>query len=394
MFVGGLAPALYHAPWDQPLAERVVALRRRGAQRRVAYFYEAPDTSTFRYRVFNMIEVLEAYGGDVAASWFAEAEVERLIPLLPMIDVLILCRVRYSHVVNRLITVARNVGCATVFDCDDLVFDTAYAHLILHTLDQQPHGAAWDHWYAYIGRIGATAKLCNRAIVTNDYLAEKFRELRPGCDVRVIGNFLNCAQLAISQKIYAAKCEAGFRGDGQIHFGYFSGSPTHNKDFAIVAEALAQLMARDSRIVLRLVGFMEPGRNLARFAERIERYDLQDFLNLQRLIGETEFNLVPLQDNAFTNCKSELKYFEAAITGTVSLASPTHAFRLSLQDGINGYLVNSTDWEERMATAIESLISRNSSYYIEMAEAGFRDASVHYAGERMAQKVLSAVFAV
>jgi glycosyltransferase involved in cell wall biosynthesis len=387
MFLDGVAPVDYRAPWDHSLSERVVGLRRRGARRRVVYFYEAPDTSTFRYRVFNMIEVLDSGEGDIAAAWFCEAEVDRLIALLPTVDVLVICRVRYSDSVNRLISRARSSGCDTVFDCDDLVFDPAYTHLILHTLDQRLYGAAWDHWYAYIGRIAATAQMCQRAIVTNDYLAEKMRAVQPGGTVAVIPNFLNRAQMALSKQIYLAKRSGGYRDDGRIHLGYFSGTPTHNKDFAVASAAVARMMAKDPRIVLRLVGFLEPGKSLAAFAERIERHPLQDFLNLQRLIGGTEFNLVPLQDNAFTNCKSELKYFEAAIVGTVTLASPTHAFLGAISDGQNGFLVNSTDWETQLGAAIAAR-----GQYADMAEAAFQHATMNYAGGRMEGLVRAALF--
>jgi glycosyltransferase involved in cell wall biosynthesis len=387
MFLNGVEPVSYTAPWNQTLGERIVALSRRDAQRRVAYFYEAPDTSTFRYRVFNMIEMLQSGDSTIAASWFAEAEVERLITLLPMVHVLVICRVRYSHLVNHLVTRARSLGCVTIFDCDDLVFDTDYTHLILHTLDQKLYGAAWDHWYAYIGRMGATAKLCDRAIVTNDYLAEKLRAYLPTCEVRIVPNFLNEQQLALSRRIHAAKREGRYRSDDRIHLGYFSGTPTHNKDFAIAADGLARVLARDDRLMLRLVGFLQPKGPLLRYDSRIERYELQDFMNLQRLIGSTEFNLVPLQDNPFTNCKSELKYFEAAITGTITLASPTHVFREAIKDGENGYLVNNTDWEQRIAEAVESR-----DCYDEIAEASVYYATTHYTGIGLRDRICQALF--
>jgi len=387
MFLDGVAPVAYTAPWNQTVGERIVALSRRGAQRRVAYFYEAPDTSTFRYRVFNMIEALNAGDDAIAASWFAEAEVDRLITLLPIVDVLVICRVRYSHLVNHLVSRARSVGCVTIFDCDDLVFDTDYTHLILYTLDQKLHGSAWDHWYASIGRIGATAKLCDRAIVTNAYLAEKLRAYIPSCDVRIVPNFLNEQQLALSSRIHAAKRDGGYRSNNQIHLGYFSGTPTHNKDFGVVADALAKLLARDSRLKLRLVGFMQPTEALRRYSHRIEQFELQDFLNLQILIGGTEFNLIPLQDNPFTNCKSELKYFEAAITGTISLASPTYVYRAAIQDGENGYLVNNTDWEQCIAEAVESR-----DRYYEMAEASVRHVSARYTGKILRDTICNALF--
>ena len=51
-----------------------------------------------------------------------------------------------------------------------------------------------------------------------------------------------------------------------------------------------------------------------------------------------------LQDNAFTNCKSELKYFEAAVVDTVTVATPTYTFSRVLRHGENGFLARAHDW--------------------------------------------------
>jgi glycosyltransferase involved in cell wall biosynthesis len=61
---------------------------------------------------------------------------------------------------------------------------------------------------------------------------------------------------------------------------------------------------------------------------------------------------VPLQTNVFSNSKSELKYFEAAIVETPTLATPTYSFRLAIDDGVNGYLVDAYDWEDRIEQAV------------------------------------------
>ena len=82
---------------------------------------------------------------------------------------------------------------------------------------------------------------------------------------------------------------------------------------------------------------------------------LQDFLNLQRLIANVEINLVPLQNNVFTNCKSELKYFEAGIVGTVSIASPIFSYKKVIADKENGYLSNSYEWCEKLAALIKNI---------------------------------------
>ena len=67
-------------------------------------------------------------------------------------------------------------------------------------------------------------------------------------------------------------------------------------------------------------------------------------MNLQLALANVDLNIAPLQDNVFTNCKSELKYFEAAAAGTVTIASPTYAFRNSIVDGVNGFFASPIDW--------------------------------------------------
>src|SRR5262249_42092425 len=149
-------------------------------RRRVAYVYEKPDTSTFRYRVYNMIECLKASPSKISATYFSFDELEALFSILDSLDVLVVCRCRYSDKLNRLITTARFKGKPVFFDIDDFVFDTSYAHMILQTLDQDlSHPNVWDHWFAYIGRLGAAMRICDRVITTNEFLsslAQKFSQ--------------------------------------------------------------------------------------------------------------------------------------------------------------------------------------------------------------------------
>src|SRR5271155_3547971 len=59
MLLDAVSPPLpYNEPWKASLEERVRMLG--SGDRRVAYVYENPDTSTFRYRVYNMVEALGA----------------------------------------------------------------------------------------------------------------------------------------------------------------------------------------------------------------------------------------------------------------------------------------------------------------------------------------------
>src|SRR5215471_7577482 len=108
-------------------------MRRR---RRVAYFYERPDTSTFRYRVYNMVEVIIRFSTEVSASWFCREDYARLDSFLDHVDVLVICRARYEDQLNNLVTRAKLRGCRVLFDSDDLVFDARFAHIVANTLNQ------------------------------------------------------------------------------------------------------------------------------------------------------------------------------------------------------------------------------------------------------------------
>ena len=355
MFLINDGPVPYVDPWRHNLSHRLSRLKQ-GAWR-IAYFYERPDNSTFRYRVYNMIQALNAAGSAISASYFFLDDLRFEDLIIDSCDAVVVCRARYSDAINRFVSKARGRNKRVFYDVDDLIFDTRYAHLIVNTLDQdltQPQ--IWDFWFGYIGRLGGTLRLCDHAIVTNEFLAKRLCEFNP-MPVSVIPNFLNLEQIAISDEIYSQKCANDFARDDKIHVGYFSGTPTHTRDFALAADALATVFREDQRLVLRGVGYFQLPPVLGFLAQegRVEIHAFRDFVSLQKLMGSTEINLVPLQDNVFTNCKSELKYFEAGVVGTISIASPTFTFRKAIRDGVNGYLAHTFDWANRIGRAADQL---------------------------------------
>ena len=116
--------------------------------------------------------------------------------------------------------------------------------------------------------------------------------------------------------------------------------------------ALANVMTRHSRRAPADRGFPRPRQRATRFRRPHRHPAAHRLPHLQTLVGSTGLNIVPLQTNVFSNCKSELKYFEAAIVETPTLATPTYSFRLAIDDGVNGYLVDAYDWERRLEQAV------------------------------------------
>lgn len=380
-----LFPSVSYAdPWDQGLSRRIQMLVR--GEIRVAYFYEKPDNSTFRYRIYNMVQVLNTLSDRVSASYFFLADLDHLAEIADHADLLVICRTRYDHRINHLITAFRQRNKKVFFDIDDFVFNPDIAHLIIRTLDQDVSNAkVWEDWFAYTSRLGGTLKLCDGAITTNDYLADRIMEYAP-MPVSVIPNFMNREQLELSERIFAIKQSRKIGEGPLLHLGYFSGSPSHNLDFKIVVPALEALLEENPRLGLVVAGYIKAEASLARFGKRVTSFPFQDFINLQRIIGAVEFNLMPLQYNVFTNSKSELKYFEAAIVGTLSIASPTYTYSKAIHDGENGYLAQAHQWGNSIRKAIANLEN-----YEEMAEQCFQDSKDKYAWHNQYPKIASAL---
>ncbi len=388
MYLAQIQPIPFSPPWDKSFDQRMAMLCR--GSPRAAYFYEAPDTSTFRYRAYNVWQSLaaEAPGGP-SASWFHNGDLAQVERFLDQCNVLVLCRVRYTDQINRMVAWAHSRNRRVLFDVDDLVFDTRCTHTVMDTLEVDfSNPLAFDTWFARTSRLGATMNLCDGVVVTNSYLAAR-AEAFLGRPAWIIPNYLNREQMEVSAAVWNAKERSGWARDGRIHLGYFTGSPTHNRDFAIIARPIARLMDEDKRLALRIVGFLDNlDPELDRHRSRIERIPFQDFVNLQREIGRVEINLVPLQDNVFTNCKSELKWFEAAIAGTVTVASPNYPYRQAIEHGRNGWLAPVYAWDE----VLREVIDGGPALWHTVAARARDDAITRYGWCNQAETIRNALF--
>lgn len=370
------APTAY--PWELPLSTRLQMLRRE--DRRVAYFYESANTSSFRYRAFNMAEAVNQHLSGVSASWFYASDRQALAAVAAEVEVLVVCRAQFTAELAGLVALARANGARIIYDTDDLIFDVHFTQTLIQTIDTYNASspatkeATWNHWFGLIGRHGAALELADEAIATNEYLAERIKHFID-IPTHVVPNFMGNDQCDYSKSLVRRRELLGGRRDEFLDVGYFSGTPTHNKDFSIASGAVARLMRRDPRIRLRLVGFLNVSNSeLAGLEDRIVRTPLVSYLELQRLIAMTEVNIAPLQDNVFTNCKSELKYFDAGAVAVPTLASPTYTMSQAIDSGDTGLLVPDDHWED----ALGLVVSDYDSVGVEMGLQAFDDAYARY----------------
>jgi len=144
--------------------------------------------------------------------------------------------------------------------------------------------------------------------------------------------------------------------EGPVRILYM-GTYTHARDLEILLPALERLAQRYRDIELCLIGIdRRPNSTLIRPLEVPNgwaRYDR--FVHWLRANSHHfDVAVAPLENDAFTQCKSDLKFLEYSMLGLPGLYSKVTPYVTSVQHGVTGILVENTiaSWTEALESAI------------------------------------------
>lgn len=295
------------------------------------------------YRVVHLTDAARLIGLD--ASWIKLEEVPKRLGELSKAYAVIFWRLAWDERVEIAVAAARKGGARIIFDVDDLMIDPELARTtIIDGIRTQGLTEEQTHaHYALVRQSMLEADICT---TTTEEIASYMRAAGKPTFVLPNGfdnNTLNSSRLA-------ARRQRKLVDDSVVRIGYASGSRTHHRDFALVANALARILRE--RPKCRLVLFREknggaPFIDISEFsalvdcAEQIEWRDLVPLERLPEELARFDLNLAPLESgNPFCESKSELKYFEAALVDVITVASPTGPFRRAICNGETGFLVD------------------------------------------------------
>ena len=365
-------------PWERPLLERL-ALLKEGTVR-VAYVYERAEPGTFRYRCYNMAQAINDYSKTYSASYFFIHDLHSIDSLTDLADVLVLVRVRFDADVDRLIRRFRLESKPVLYDLDDHIFDLEATPLLVSSLNQglSRYGRI-EKWVGVVGRIRHSLERVDGIITTTQFLADQLRESFD-IPVAVVPNFLNTEQRVYSETVRSSVPRPA--ADEPV-IGYFSGSASHNRDYQIAEDGLRAVLESYPKARLRIAGYLDIPESLKPYGNRIDRLPFMDFLQLQRAIGEVTINLSPIQHNVFAHSKSELKYFEAAAAGVITVASPSPVFVETIRHGTNGFLADAASWPDVLLEAVS--LSEDERQTI--VTAALSHVERHYTGAAVAPRI-------
>ena len=145
----------------------------------------------------------------------------------------------------------------------------------------------------------------------------------------------------------------------RIRIFYGSATLAHNKDFNDIAiAALLPLMKQNPSVSLVIVGHLDLHPDFGEVADQVMRVDMiPDPESYWQLLSECDINIAALADTPMNDCKSEIKWLEAAVLGVPSVVSSTATYRAVVDNGQTG-LVAATldDWTaavRRLASSVE-----------------------------------------
>lgn len=294
-----------------------------------------------RYRVTHQREQLAANNITSNEVYYVNLQLDQV----RFYRTFIFFRCPYTDMIGEFIKLAKSLNKKVLFDIDDLVIDTKYTDTIKY-LDSMSNEER-ELYDDGVRRMGKTLQLCDAAITTTERLAEELGHYVP--EVFINRNTASEEMCALSNKALQAK----HKDDSSVGIGYFSGSLTHNDDFALVLPTIQYVMKKYSQVKLHVVGELNLPKELEQYHDRVVAHPFVNWKKLPELISQVDINLAPLEQSIFNEAKSENKWVEAALVKVPTVASKVGAFDRMIENDVTGILCSTT---EEWKAALERLI--------------------------------------
>jgi hypothetical protein len=263
-----------------------------------------------RYRCFNMSQELARRG--FRSHVVTQQVFERNLSDLKGFDRYIMHRPRLTQqLADFLLGLAPDQAVA---DFDELIFDVCYAELTPSVRVRQRSAAEVRQ---YVASMAESMRLVSRATVSTGPLARYARHFEH-LSLSVVHNHVDPGFLGIARLLRDSRPPR----TRPFALGYFAGTATHDLDLQLIAPVLVRVLCADPTTRLLVVGPVVLPEELTAHAAQIRQTGVLSFHALPLAMAQCRKVLAPLEATVFNECKSGLKFFEAALVGCEVLATP------------------------------------------------------------------------
>lgn len=310
-------------------------------------------TQCVRYRIEQKQEQLIEAGYQVTTSSWTDINQNEL----NLSDIIIVYRAPALPPVVHAITKAKLLGKIVIYEIDDLIFDAIYpaeyseyaGAISIEEYGGLTHGMAL---------FNAAARLCDYAIASTEPLQQRLSQLvtsgqafihRNGLDIH--NNNILDNNIARPHPSLSSAPE-----DDTITIFYGSGTLAHNTDFIKIAlPAIERVLQKHSQARFMVVGHLTlPQSFVKQFkSQLIQEPKTKTIEEYWALLAKADINLAVLEVNEINDCKSELKWFEAACFKTPSVVSATKNYLDVVNEKEDGMIAETP---EEWFTALDLLV--------------------------------------
>jgi len=301
-----------------------------------------------RYRIDQKEEQLLLSGYKVTKVSFTELQ-QRYEEIF-FHDIIIYYRVPALPIVVKSIAKARLLGKITFYEIDDLIFDPVYP-APYETYGGNITLTEYAGLVRDIALFRSTPSLCEYAIGSTLPLVRLLEPLVTSHTAFLHRNGLD------SLNVYLDKQKNEY-----INIFYGSGTLAHNSDFLdLTLSALERILKENTNVKLTVVGHLN-------LPEAFKKLYKQQLVLLEKTstiehywsyLSGADINLAVLHNDPINNCKSELKWFEAACFKIPSVVSNTQNYLDIIEDGQDALIAKTADdWYQAIDLLVKNEVLR------------------------------------
>jgi glycosyltransferase involved in cell wall biosynthesis len=331
------------------------------------------------YRVEQKADHLRAAGFAVAV-YDSDTQVPRFLSEIYKYDAVIFYRVPAFPNIIFAINKANELGLTTFYDMDDMIFDAAYYPPALESfgglvsIDEYVDNALGTVVFRH------AMSLCDFGIASTTPLAPEMARLVATGQVFVHRNAFGERHVRLAPPVLVARTRK------PITIFYGSGTKAHKEDFQeLIEPALVEMVTRyGERVRIVLVGYIAPSERLASIADNLELIGgISEVEQYWSLLRSADINLAVLKPGLLADCKSEIKWIEAAMFGVPSIVSGTDTYREVIEPGVTGLVCDSAqEWVEAL-----DLLIRDGALRRRIGLAAWRRVQTSYGLAAMADNI-------
>ena len=265
-------------------------------------------------------------------------QIDAFMTDLPNARAAIFYRVPATPDTMRAIIIARRMGIPTYYEIDDLIFDPAHYPPPYESFLERISPSEYNGLRFGVPLFQFALSLCDKAIASTPVLLKHMADFTCRGTGLVARNGLDSRNRSSNE--LAAR--VGLNETDRVRIFYGSGTLAHNSDFVDLAcPALLRLLEERSEIDLVLIGHVTLPEAFNRFCDRIlylpPTAAIQEYWSI---LAACDINLAVLKIDPAADCKSEIKWLEAAILGIPSVVSGTITYREVISSGKDGLIAD------------------------------------------------------